>query len=48
MQDRDSRLRSSSPKSVPRCHFFNSFFLSKLFKLSGSYSYSQVRAATWQ
>jgi hypothetical protein len=38
-QDRDLALRQSGGL---RCHFFNTFFLNKLYRDSG-YKYSEVR-----
>ena len=31
------------PKGHPRCHFFNTFFLNKLFQDDGEYDYNKVR-----
>jgi len=34
------------PKGHPRCHFFNTFFLNKLFQDAGIYEYNKVRRWT--
>ena len=34
------------PKGHPRCHFFNTFFLNKLFQDAGVYDYNKVRRWT--
>ena len=34
------------PKGHPRCHFFNTFFLNKLFQDAGVYEYNKVRRWT--
>ena len=45
LQERDTRLREAK-KGSPTCHFFNSFFLNKLYKDSGKYNYNDVRRWT--
>jgi hypothetical protein len=49
-QERDSRMRSAPPpwlpQPPPRCHYFSSFFLNKLYRDSGEYNYQQVRRWT--
>ena len=44
LQDRDTQLRGQA--GVPRCHFFSSFFLNKLYKDSGRFDYSKVKRWT--
>jgi hypothetical protein len=46
-QKRDAELRAAG-SSAPRCHFFNTFFLTKLLHLEdakrrGTYDYKEVR-----
>ena len=43
-QERDTQLRSSN-SGKPKCHFFSTFFLNKLYKDSGEYDYSKVGTA---
>ncbi len=45
LQERDSRHRKEKNGSTT-CHFFNSFFLNKLYKDSGKYNYNDVRRWT--
>lgn len=45
LQERDKRHREAL-KGSPTCHFFNSFFLNKLYKDSGKYNYNDVRRWT--
>jgi hypothetical protein len=45
LQERDTRRRDGGAH-VPKCHFFNSFFTSKLYLESGKYDYSAVRRWT--
>ncbi|KAL4538732.1 hypothetical protein Ndes2526B_g02984 [Nannochloris sp. 'desiccata'] len=45
LQERDKRHREALKRS-PTCHFFNSFFLNKLYKDSGKYNYNDVRRWT--
>lgn len=42
LQDRDTLLRSLPGYGAPRCHFFNTFFLNKLFKDEKKYNYKNV------
>jgi len=48
-QARDAQLRSTGG-NTPKCHFFNTFFLTKLLNLEagpgvqGTYDYKSVRA----
>eukprot|EP00889_Picochlorum_renovo_P003502 jgi/Picre1/30532/NNA_005895.t1 len=37
---------SNGKTDYPKCHFFNSFFLSKLYKDAGTYDYNSVRRWT--
>lgn len=46
LQDRDTRVHTNGKTDYPKCHFFNSFFLSKLYKDTGSYDYNSVRRWT--
>lgn len=46
LQERDTRLHAEGKEKYPKCHFFNSFFLSKLYKDTGSYDYDSVRRWT--
>lgn len=46
LQERDTRLHAAGKEGYPRCHFFNSFFLSKLYKDTGTYDYESVRRWT--
>jgi len=46
LQERDTRLHAEGKEKYPSCHFFNSFFLSKLYKDTGSYDYESVRRWT--
>ena len=39
------RLRSQGV-GTPRCHFFNSFFINKLYRDDGKYKYTNVRRWT--
>ena len=41
-QDRDTRLRGSG--DGPRCHFFNTFFINKLYVDERTYKYKNVSA----
>lgn len=43
MQDRDAERRKAG--LGPKCHFFNSFFVNKLYKDKRSYDYRAV--ARW-
>jgi Ulp1 protease family, C-terminal catalytic domain len=52
-QDRDAVLHSGTDQQQPgqrppppRCHFFNTFFLSKLYQERGEYCYANVRRWT--
>lgn len=44
MQDRDAERRRAGRR--PYCHFFNSFFLNKLYMDERSYSYDAVQRWT--
>ena len=44
MQDRDAERRRAG--LVPTCHFFNSFFVNKLYKDAHAYSYKAVQRWT--
>ena len=46
LQERDTRLHAEGKEKYPSCHFLNSFFLSKLYKDTGSYDYESVRRWT--
>jgi hypothetical protein len=47
LQERDTRLHENQKgEEYPKCHFFNSFFLSKLYKDAGMYEYNNVRRWT--
>jgi Ulp1 family protease len=47
LQERDTRIRSlPDADEYSKCHFFNSFFLSKLYKDAGCYEYASVRRWT--
>jgi hypothetical protein len=47
LQERDTRLHQRPDAGqYPKCHFFNSFFLSKLYKDAGQYDYDAVRRWT--
>ncbi|GAX75315.1 hypothetical protein CEUSTIGMA_g2760.t1 [Chlamydomonas eustigma] len=49
LQERDTLMRLHPPKGSkppPKCHFFNSFFLNKLYKEKGEYSYDMVKRWT--
>lgn len=45
LQERDKRYREEK-KGTPTCHFFNSFFLNKLYKDAKTYNYSEVQRWT--
>jgi hypothetical protein len=45
LQDRDTALRHVAGKAYPRCHFFSTFFLNKLYKDEHSYNYKNVSSA---
>eukprot|EP00200_Dunaliella_tertiolecta_P009027 CAMPEP_0202371118 /NCGR_PEP_ID=MMETSP1127-20130417/2592_1 /ASSEMBLY_ACC=CAM_ASM_000462 /TAXON_ID=3047 /ORGANISM="Dunaliella tertiolecta, Strain CCMP1320" /LENGTH=710 /DNA_ID=CAMNT_0048967269 /DNA_START=106 /DNA_END=2238 /DNA_ORIENTATION=- len=45
LQERDTAARQRG-SSFPKCHFFNSFFLNKLFKDEHAYKYANVRRWT--
>ena len=45
LQERDRKHREEK-KGSPTCHFFNSFFLNKLYKDSGKYNYAEVQRWT--
>jgi hypothetical protein len=42
LQDRDTALRGLPGKPYPRCHFFSTFFLNKLYKDEKRYNYKNV------
>jgi hypothetical protein len=44
LQDRDTALRQH-PGKHPRCHFFSTFFLNKLYKDEKRYNYKNVSTA---
>ena len=44
MQDRDAERRRAGRR--PHCHFFNSFFVNKLYMDERSYSYDAVQRCT--
>jgi hypothetical protein len=44
LQDRDTALRQL-PGKHPRCHFFSTFFLNKLYKDEKRYNYKNVSTA---
>ena len=47
LQERDTRIHQRKDAAqFPKCHFFNTFFLSKLYKDSGTYEYNGVRRWT--
>lgn len=46
LQQRDVQWRASKGRPKPKCHFFNSYFVSKLYSDSGSYNYDGVRRWT--
>lgn len=46
LQDRDTRVHANGKPDYHKCHFFNSFFLSKLYKDAGTYDYNSVRRWT--
>lgn len=47
LQERDTRLHAAGGmETYPKCHFFNSFFLTKLYKDTGKYDYESVRRWT--
>ncbi|KAF5830596.1 hypothetical protein DUNSADRAFT_14326 [Dunaliella salina] len=45
LQERDTAARQRG-STFPKCHFFNSFFLNKLFKDARAYKYANVRRWT--
>jgi hypothetical protein len=44
LQDRDTALRQH-PGRHPRCHFFSTFFLNKLYRDEKRYNYKNVSTA---
>jgi Ulp1 family protease len=44
IQDRDAERRREG--LGPKCHFFNSFFVNKLYKDAGIYNYKAVQRWT--
>ncbi len=42
VQERDKEAREQPERGYPRCHFFSSFFLNKLYRDSGVYNYKNV------
>ena len=47
LQDRDTKIhRREDAAKFPKCHFFTTFFLPKLYKDSGAYDYNGVRRWT--
>ena len=42
--ERDGRRREQG--KGPKCHYFNSFFVSKLYREKGKYNYNEVRRWT--
>ena len=47
LQDRDTKIHErKDADDFPKCHFFNTFFLSKLYKASQGYDYNSVRRWT--
>lgn len=47
LQERDTRLRGGQDgHKYPKCHFFSTFFLNKLYKDKGVYKYDEVRRWT--
>ena len=47
LQDRDTKIHGRGDAAkFPKCHFFTTFFLSKLYKDSGAYDYNGVRRWT--
>ncbi|WIA13881.1 hypothetical protein OEZ85_002453 [Tetradesmus obliquus] len=46
LQDRDTALRQLPGSPHPRCHFFSTFFLNKLYKDEKKYNYKNVRRWT--
>lgn len=44
-QERDTRLRSNADTDAPTCHFYNTFFLNKLYKDKSTYNYNEVSQA---
>ena len=47
-QVRDADRRSAGLGLGPKCHFFNSFFVNKLWKDAGAYCYANVARWTAQ
>ena len=49
LQERDMHRRrenANGSSSAPKCHFFSTFFMSKLYRNSGKYDYNAVRRWT--